>query len=173
MSETKNHRHLAQAEIKVTNLDELFSASETIDLHAGDMINFNFHPSGNAPKKVCGTFLITEFRTHPDKNVSKENKLPTFKAMFENLDDFMDALLVKGDPGYLLFEDKEQIRVISHMLLSYDMANFTSYAHFDPLGVTKTKMKDILAKTFVEALIEIDEGEIKEDAYIGIEYIRS
>ena len=172
MSETeKPARYLAQAEVKMTNVDKLFpSATDNLQLKVGDMISFGlFNDKGK--KTELATILLTEFRAHPDKSLDKSLCLPVFRLMHENTN-IMDGFMIKADPGFLLFEDKEQIRVISHMLVAHEMKNFTFY-HPIKTSMDKTTFQENFKKMLNEALLEVPEDEIVEEAYVGIEYIRS
>lgn len=172
MSETeKPARHLAQADIKLMNVEALFpSAKDTFQLKVGDMISFGVYDKG-VKKADLATALITEFRSHPDKTIDKNLSLPIFRIMYENVN-YLDGFMVKAEPGFLLFEDKEQIRVISHMLIAHEAKNWTVY-HPIKTEMDRKSFEESFSKMFNEGLLEVEEKEIVDTAFIGIEYIRS
>lgn len=173
--EAVSKRFLAESEVKLVNGANLFNRRKTIKLKVGDAIDIGYFVERKKWIELASV-VIEAFEPHPDKTTDRQ--CINFRIRYENTK-AMDGLMFesKGHPqsknsaGFVLFEDKDQIRCISHMLVAYEQPTFKPYYGIKNTKMTQREFELLIKGIFSLALIEIADDEIAESAYIGLEYI--
>lgn len=166
---------LAQSEVKLVNGADLFNRRQTIDLKVGDVIDIGYFVERKKWIELASV-AIEAFEPHPDKTIDRQ--CIKFRIRYENTK-AMDGLMfqskghpqIKNSAGFVLFEDEKDIRVISHMLMAYEMPTFKPYYGIKNTKMTQREFELLIKGIFSSALIEIADNEIAKSAYIGLEYI--